>query len=284
MIKPIFFAAITAFAITTNSFANTTIGRFAPENGMWIGTDEKAATGITQDEFNKVIDDINLIYAPIVKNKGGKLSFERKWTDGTVNAYASRSGKTWNVAMFGGLARYNTMNSDGFALVVCHELSHHLGGAPKLLGNWASNEGQSDYAGTMKCLREYFKNRDNLAAIQTMKVDLLVTQKCTQVYADPQEKAICIRSSMAGKILAGILNDLEQGQKPVSFETPDSHVVSQTNDEHPEAQCRLDTYFAGALCNKDLNQTLSNSDPVLGTCNTSTGDKIGTRPLCWFKP
>ena len=158
MTKALFFVLFFALFLSAETFGVTKSGAFAPENGAWIGVDDKAAGGITQIEFNKVIDDINKIYGPIVKAKGAKLTIQKKWTDGTVNAYASRSGKTWNVAMFGGLARYNIMTPDGFSLVVCHELSHHLGGAPKVGGNdWASNEGQSDYIGTMKCMREVFK-------------------------------------------------------------------------------------------------------------------------------
>lgn len=277
----LFVLAISAF-LATNAFANVKIGTFAPENNMWIGMDDKAAGGITEEQFNKVLDDLNVIYAPIVKARKAKLVFERNWEDGTVNAYAQQTGKTWIVAMFGGLARYDIMTADGFALVVCHELAHHLGGAPKVgMNPWASNEGQSDYVATMKCMREYFKKQDNVTALKSIKVDDIVTKQCAAAYKDPKLSAVCMRSAMAGKVLAEMLNRLASGQKPVSFYTPDTHVVKETDDEHPEAQCRLDTYFAGALCDKDLSKKLSEKDPILGTCQ---GAKIGSRPLCWYKP
>ncbi len=283
MFKALFFVLAVSLFLGSNTFAATKAGAFAPENGMWIGSDDKAAGGITQQDFNKTIDAINVIYAPIVKARGAKLTFQKKWDDGTVNAYAQQQGKTWIVAMFGGLARFDIMTPDGFALVVCHELSHHLGGAPKVSG-WASNEGQSDYIGTMKCMREVFKTQDNVKAIKSLKVDAIVTQKCNSVYKTPAQAAICIRTSMAGKVLAEVLNRLAEGQTPVSFTTPDTRVVSVMDDSHPDAQCRLDTYFAGALCDKDLSVKLSETDAKVGTCNTSQGAKIGTRPLCWFKP
>jgi len=72
--------------------------------------------------------------------------------------------------MFGGLARHETMTPDGFATVVCHELGHHLGGVPKKFswfGNsWASNEGQADYFGIMKCLRKMFEHEDNVKIVK----------------------------------------------------------------------------------------------------------------------
>ena len=86
---------------------------------------------MTQETFNAVIDSVETIYAPIVAEYGGRLKVERKWDDGTANAYAQRSGSTYKVSMFGGLARHETITPDGFALVVCHEIGHHIGGAPK---------------------------------------------------------------------------------------------------------------------------------------------------------
>lgn len=288
MAKAMFLVLLVAFFLGSSSQAAAPAGSFAPENGMWIDADDKAAGGITQQDFNKVIDDINVIYAPIVKARKAKLVFDRRWDDGTVNAYASQSGKTWTVAMFGGLARFDIMTPDGFSLVVCHELAHHLGGAPKVkrlgVASWASNEGQSDYIGTMKCMREVFKKQNNAEMIKKIKVDAVVTQKCSAVYKDPAKAALCMRTAMAGKVLAEVLNRLAEGQTPVSFTTPDTRVVSVMDDSHPDAQCRLDTYFAGALCDKDLTQAVSEKDILAGTCNTSQGFKVGTRPLCWFKP
>ena len=45
------------------------------------------------------------------------------------------------------------MTPDGFALVLCHELGHHLAGNPRVQA-WAANEGQSDYFSTQSCARE----------------------------------------------------------------------------------------------------------------------------------
>ena len=48
-------------------------------------------------------------------------------------------------------------------------------------------------------------------------------------------------------------------------------------------QCRLDTYFQGSLCDKDVNDEVDNSDAE-GVCTLAQGYTFGTRPLCWYKP
>ena len=75
------------------------------------------------------------------------------------------------------------------------------------------------------------------------------------------------------------------GGEPAShFDTPDQNVVSATNDEHPAAQCRLDTYFQGSLCSKAYTIDMSMTDPAVGGCVASQGYTSGMRPQCWYKP
>ena len=83
------------------------ISGIVPENNLKIPVGLKALTGggISEASFNKVIDKVTKIYAPVVKQKGATLQVVKKWTDGTVNAYAHREGNIWYVSMFGGLAR-----------------------------------------------------------------------------------------------------------------------------------------------------------------------------------
>lgn len=263
-------------------------GGFLPENDLSIPLSDKQVGGLSEAEFNATIDKYETIYAPIVASMGGKLSVNRKWTDATVNASAQRSGSTWVVNMFGGLARHATITADGFALVICHEIGHHLGGAPKVAGflgmnRWASNEGQSDYFATLKCLRQGFLNDDNAAIIAAMNVPALLSERCAAQFSDESEKNICIRSGMAGVSVAGLFAAL-RNQPEGQFGTPDRNVVTRTNDAHPAHQCRLDTYFQGALCDKAVSEEVDQKDEVKGTCHGSTGSTVGLRPVCWFKP
>jgi len=259
------------------------------ENSMYIPANMKSLNGgITEDAFNNAMDKIEKIYSPIISAKGKTLLIERNWEDGTVNAYASQSGNTWKVAMFGGLARHEVITADGFALVVCHELGHHLGGVPKkreFFGNtWASNEGQADYFGTMKCLRKYMEKDNNIEMVKVLNVDPVATERCNKSFSAPNDIAMCERGAMAGKSLGNLFRALRQSPLELKFDTPDNSVVSKTNDNHPDSQCRLDTYFAGSLCDKNHYDDVSNSNPNLNVCSLVEGYNFGTRPLCWYKP
>lgn len=273
-------------------------GGFLPENDLYISANQKSINGITEEAFNKAIDEVELVYAPIIANMGGKLSIERNWTDGTVNAYASQTGKVWKVAMFGGLARHETITKDAMALVVCHEIGHHIGGAPKKGGSagggwwggssgassWASNEGQADYFATLKCLRKAWINDNNEAIVKSLNAPKLVTDMCKKNYKrNKVDTALCVRTSMAGQSVGNLFAALGRSAEP-KFDTPDTKVVTKTDDNHPKAQCRLDTYYQGSLCDVNMNEDVSQKEEVQGTCHGSLGHKVGVRPLCWFKP
>jgi len=261
---------------------------FVPKNNLKIFANQKSINGITEEQFNDVITKVETIYAPIISGMGATLQIERKWEDPTVNAYAQQMGKTWKVSMFGGLARHETITYDAMALVVCHEIGHHIGGAPRKISPWsspwASNEGQADYFATLKCLRRTWINDNNAEIVKTLNAPKMVTDLCKKTYkSDKVDQALCVRTSMAGKSVSDLFSSLSKLPE-TKFDTPDSKVVSSTDDNHPKAQCRLDTYYQGSLCDIAFTDDVSQKDEVLATCHPSKGDKIGMRPLCWFKP
>lgn len=274
--------AATGAAAAPRSSAMT--DSFLPENTLRIPIRaDSAGKGLTEAQFNQVIDKIEGIYAPIIAGLGGKLQIERRWTDDTVNAYAQRLGDVYKVSMFGGLARHEAVTQDGFALVVCHELGHHLGGAPKKGARWASNEGQADYYGNLKCLRRVFSSGTGMFT-RAAANDEVAQKACSQSFSSASERALCLRESMAGVSLGTLLNILGGGTTPPQFDTPDTSVVEATDDNHPAAQCRLDTYFQAALCARPWTETMSDTDPNVGSCTRSQGFSVGLRPQCWYKP
>lgn len=255
---------------------------FLPPNDMKIAVNSAQDKGITKEQFNAVLDRIEKIYAPIVAAQGAQLEIARLWDDDTVNAYASRQDNRYIISMFGGLARHEAVTQDGFALVACHELGHHLGGAPKKPGRWASNEGQADYYANLKCLHRIFSDPGSARFSRLKGEDSLAETACRGSFADPRDRALCLRSAMGGLSVSTLLNGTSG--KPLSFATPDPAVVAQTYHAHPAAQCRLDTYFQGSLCTRPVAERLDDSDPIPGTCARSRGDATGIRPRCWFKP
>jgi hypothetical protein len=289
MLKKLLLISALSTIVAVQAIACTIDGQVGllPENDMWISSSAKSMMNSNIDEakFNEVIDSVVAVYAPIVQGMGSKLKVERNWDDGTVNAYAHRRGGSWNVAMFGGLARHNTITPDGFALVVCHEVGHHIGGAPKKgswSSAWASNEGQSDYFATLKCLRKVFQNDNNKAIVANLNVPASVTAICAKQFNNAEEQAICARGSMAGMSTARLFQELRKQPDAPKFTTPSAKVVKKTDHNHPETQCRLDTYFAGAICDLYDTDDVDQKDEAVGTCYRANGDVTGVRPLCWF--
>ncbi len=280
-----------AFALSASSLNTKRLcSGFAPHNDRYIPINRNSdeATGISESDFNLVLDKVENLYASLVQEKGGVFEINRMWTNGTVNASAEQIGEKWVINMYGGLARHELMTADGFLLVACHELGHHLAGKPKYSSyfggsSWASVEGQSDYYGTTKCLKRVYSSMSDEELAQFKSDDLLAKSDCAKVYTDSRDQLICERSAIAGKVLGNVLAELG-GQSEVKLETPTDAVYSGIYQYHPKAQCRLDTYFQGALCSISYGQDFSNTDQLVGACSAEAGFEKGSRPKCWFNP
>lgn len=300
-------AASTAWLLTAvlslSAFASTRpheiCNGFVPENDMKIpvghkhpfrilGVETPPAGGLNEAQFNAVIDRLIRLYGPDVQKQGGNLQVNRLWDDATVNANAQEQGSTWIVNMYGGLARHPAITVEGFALVICHETGHHLGGAPKIQdwmggSSWASNEGAADYFATLKCLRRFFAEDDNEAIVASAQIDPIAQARCQTEFSSRADQLLCLRSSMAGASVSYLFMDLRKETVKPTLGTPDSNVVSTMFDAHPATQCRMDTYFNGAICHVDQSLALSNTDYAQGSC-VQPQDPYGWRPRCWFKP
>lgn len=274
-------------AVQADNVRNLCSG-FLPPNSLNIpvgNTFMGSETGITEKQFNAILDRVQGLYTEEMKQKyGAKFVINRNWTDGTVNAYATQAGSEWAISMFGGLARYKGMTEDGFAAVACHEVGHHLGGAPRYSDSeWATVEGGADYYAMLKCMRRYFEHDDNETIMAARTPDELGVSSCNAQFSNHQDALICIRGTEAGIVLGRVLQDLG-GEKAIALNTPDQSKVDEVYEGHPRAQCRLDTYFSGALCPVAVSDELSQSDYKRGSCHNAKVTPQGLRPLCWFKP
>lgn len=260
-----------------------------PKNNLRIPTSMfRPGQTMTEETFNRIIDGVSSVYSPIIQSKGATLVVNKDWNDATVNAYASRgSNNTYQVFMFGGLARHPATTEDGFALVVCHEIGHHIGGFPKkseiFSSSWASNEGQADYFATTKCLRKYFEKLQNSAkVVSRMAVPAPVQEKCFASWGQSKDHAICVRVALAGQSMGNLFSALRRQTTKPDFSTPDATRVARTDDNHPAPQCRLDTYFQGGLCAVSHSVDMPDNNEKVGACTDY--NKLGARSQCWFKP
>ena len=262
---------------------------FMPDNDLHL--EPSVVGGITKEQFNAVLDRAQEIYGPIVSTFGAKLTIDRRWNDNTVNASADQPSETnWRIHMYGGLARRAEVTEDGFAMVVCHELGHHLAGFP-FVESWAANEGQSDLFATGACAFRLFATNFVLSAQAIAELPDSIKAKCDNSHAD-ENRDNCYRAMQAGKSLGDLLAALNGDT--VNFDTPDTRVVRRTRHTHPAAQCRLDTYIAGAVCGnskwdyalipgKDINNRNSRQAQEQAFAHSCT-EGGGARPRCWFAP
>ena len=269
--KSLFLLSVMLFSFNSSAKNCTLI-----QNNKGLSIPTMSSTGISKDQFENVLKEFTGIYSPIVSQYGYKLVMNDKWEAATINSDTFVSGNSWIIDAYGGLARYMSMTPAGYMLVLCHEIGHHLGGYPRVSG-WASNEGQSDYYSAMKCFSRTSYSRSFKTRINS------VGSEC-QLQHNGSAINVCINTANAGYVLANVLRDLANSPNSVSFDTPDRTQVEVTDDSHPNAQCRLDTYFAGSTCGVSKDVPFSSNDPKPGACSKENGDSVGVRPLCWYKP
>ena len=251
---------------------------------------------MTEEDFVGIIDGVVAAYNDIVSAHDADLNVNKLWTNSTVNANASQSGRTWNVNMYGGLARRPEVTPDGFAMVVCHELGHHLAGFPFYGSDWAASEGESDYFATQACARRIWGQQLEKNAASTETVHPIAKTRCDAAWTSEADRNLCYRTAMAGQSLAKLLAAL--GGTAADFETPNTAEIGSTKTSHPDGQCRLDTYFNGALCNAELDPAVipgrrhadgqgslaAETIAAKYSCTRAAFSPDGMRPLCWFKP
>lgn len=291
-----YFRSRLLLAIFTLTLAPVSHASILPENNLYLMDCFECESGIGIDEFERVINEAETIFAPIVEAFGEKLEIVNRWNDSTVNASAIQGFGAWTVTMYGGLARRPEITSDGFALVLCHEIGHHLGGFPFVSG-WGANEGQSDYFATNHCAPHMWKSQVEINATFREKISGEPKSKCEASYQDENEQNLCFRIMLASKSISDLLGALTNTQ--VFFDQHDQKTVNKTFNSHPAAQCRLDTYMAGSLCSKEYDPTVipgktgrrgsnnleAEKESARVHCANATEFSPSTlRPRCWFKP
>lgn len=269
---------------------------FLPPNDLHLQDGLLRGQNVTEQDFIDAIEEAEAVYIPLIKEtQNATLKVNRLWSNSTVNASAIQYGSRWEVNMYGGLARRPEITKDGFSIVLCHEIGHHLGGYP-FSSAWAADEGQSDYFATLSCGRLLWRNQLAKNAESREIIEALPKAKCDASYETEDEQNLCYRLMLAGKSTADLLSAL--GGTKASWTTPDTKVVKSTYHAHPAGQCRLDTYTAGALCAKSYDETIiagkslgsrrnsadAERESAKSTCTQYEDFDIGYRPLCWFKP
>lgn len=251
---------------------------------MIIPAGSSLANDMTQAEFKTLISDFEKFFgSAIERDTNHELIVIGSWQSNTVNAFAEQERKKYYVTVYGGLARHPAITADGLTATLCHELGHHFGGYPKKSTNkWSSAEGQADYYTSAKCLRRIWEKADNINVVSRLEVPVALKAACAQTYTKAQDQALCQRMAIAGRSVALMIQDLDQDSLTPQFETPEREMARVMNFMHPFSQCRLDTFFQGAICKVPESVEFDNDDETVGSCHARNGDTKGLRPGCWF--
>ena len=245
----------------------------------WVTIPEVAPLGYyndyTEARYDEVLDRFIRIMQPRVGARGGELKILRDWTDGAVNAWAWREGSEYWIEIPGGAARYNIINEEAFIATLCHELGHLMGGAPRNLD--ISYEGQGDYYSGAKCLRIVLREIEPWKVLAPSPE----TVRACEIWPDRRDREICQRSLTGALALTEYYAQIEHNPAP-KISTPSQERVSETMRAHPKAQCRLDTYVAGALCPISSSVDFGIYDARTGACHSQSAAAYA-RPACWFK-
>lgn len=265
------------YIFSTNIFANIEKSHFLEV--PIVSTNN--VNGISEQDYHNIINKISKVYKKRIEKNGIKLKVYDDWTDSTVTAFAEQNENVWSVHFPGGYARIPGLTSDAFALIVCHEFGHHLGGQPKMKATtWASTEGQSDFWASSICFPEVFKVDNNINIIRSLVIPEPLSRKCKKRFKEFNNQALCIRQIFAGEVLnQAVFKNLKRKGTIPSLLNSDKYIVFNSDEDHPEEQCRIDTVVAASLCNEfEFNKSCKREIIV---------NKIRheyTRPLCWYRP
>lgn len=237
----------------------------------------------TEERFNEIISQVTSLYTSEFNRLNINFKVEKDFKDPTLNAFAKKDGRNWTVNFFGGLYKSSVVTDDGFALVICHEIGHLIGGAPFYYASSNSSEGQADFWATSVCMKKYAAEFQKTAGLKNARAKM----RCDQHYNEFEEKNICYRTANAAESLATFFARANMTSRP-DFDKNNYSKLNYTNDKHPEAQCRLDTYIAGSLCDREEVATetlIFNRDTADSLCNEVVDGaikKVEKRPGCWF--
>lgn len=235
-----------------------------------------------QNKFEEINNRIIDLYKSEIESMGINFHLQNQWQSNNKNAAALKLANDWSIQMNGGIYKDSAITDDAQALGTCHELGHLIGGAPyksNVPGSKMSSEGQADFWASAVCFKRYTKTYP----ITQVMTDLKVKQICEENYRKNPLGHVgdCYRSMKASESLSTFFANLVNEKKP-EFNDQKGIPVISTHSGHPNAQCRLETFKAGYLCEIDevVSKNLQNNIQEMN-CQEQNS-LVNKRPSCWF--
>lgn len=225
------------------------------------GSGAAYAKALTEDDFNEVIDQIENLYSNSLDEK---IKVERYWRPQGERDSAIRfpyiTLENPIVKITGLVPQSGFISKDAFALLICHEFGHHLGGSPKLgarkLIQWSTAEGQADYWAASECLKKYIRKDNGEKILGEMNGPLQIQEKCKKNFVTENDIFTCYRGAMAALSLASYFTSLGSKIEIGTHAPATPQLVRAFRIDTFRDQCRIETFLAGSF-NED-------------------------RPSCWF--
>ncbi|WP_155798039.1 hypothetical protein [Sorangium cellulosum] len=266
----------------------------------------------TREEAEAILDRVVALYQDhaAAANPAGthEISWRIDWDSDAVSAHVLLNlGEDWTIEVSKGYLTVSSMTPEVFALTMCHEMGHFIGGFPfktsrrvdSALGTSVSSEGQSDYFATKDCLPRLWANETEANAAAFAALDPSARARCTAATSDLASQQLCGRILLASLQTGRFYEEQEVLQAPRElvyprFDTPDPTEAAVTKEGHPASQCRLDTLVAGAVCSVKATGTgIPGLVPPYGEYSDASEEAArpfacqtgpGARPRCWFQP
>ncbi len=209
---------------------------------------------MNRQDFESVVNTVISPYMDKLETVGNEIEIDLNWDSTYPNASVSLKKGKVIMNFHGAFVKENNLSKDSFAIVVCHEIGHLLGGWPKVFPTQKySSEAQSDYFATASCIKKYFKQVKNSKPLNYGPIGQAQKDLCNN-------EESCLR----GLIAIVELSSAYPGDKNINSYS--SEIANFTNfNDYPSAQCRVDTLRAGLLCEQD-------------ECTNGPGK----RPACWY--
>ena len=233
--------------------------------------------------FQSVIDHFENTWSETLNREfSKKLIFNVDFEDERVNASCSRDDDNNPILKIrGGLLRHPQMNEEVLNFLLCHELGHFMGGAPKSFRgrstkrSWSSVEGQADYFAATKCLPKIYSN-------EIMTLDFSKSNLIKDKVKSVCEGEVCSRVVYSGLLAARFFASLKKGSTVPEIGRSERYYPSETLQKHPTPQCRLDTVVSAVKCEIDYSYLMDDLDISIGACIKKEINLSGERASCWF--
>lgn len=233
-----------------------------------------------------VFREFEELYRPVARAQGKNLHFRVVSNESSAAEAKLDAGGNLEVVVNTGLLNRPNLTPDGLRMVICHELGHIFGGAPRksIPAEWDgavandgrsffSSEGQADYYASASCFHRVVRGSDHRKALADTTPTARAERQCNNhLGTNSEESLICQRAAAGGENMLQLNHTF-----PISYETPSRDIAEKVlADAYPDRQCRLDTFLSGAVCRNDMPLTMDFDNAGSNDCQGAV------RPLCWY--